>query len=248
MRVTILFLFFVFKFSGFTQDVPPKPKGNPKPVNQFYELFDSREEAYLNEILLSYYDTTGVQIVVVTIATTDGQPIDEYAAWIGEKWGVGKQEEDNGIVMLIAVDDRKVSIQTGYGLDQYLNSYMAKTIIENDMLPYFRKGDYYGGVTSGLSGIFAALGGNYEDENARVGENKKPIGMVVFILLFFLIVVFGRGRGGRGGGPGAFTTGFFLGSMGRGGFGGGGGSSFGGGGFGGFGGGSFGGGGASGGW
>lgn len=251
-------LFLAFTFLSFfalnAMELPEKPKRD-YPVNQYVKIFSEREIRSIDNAILRSFDSTGVEIVVVVVDNTEGMPIDEYAAWIGEKWGVGDKENDNGIVMLIAIDDRKMSLQTGYGIEQFINSYLAKTIITNDITPYFKQQDYYGGVMNGLDSIFAALAGQYQEQNNR-SQKGKPFGMVVFILLFFLIIVFSRGRGGnggRGGGRGvgnALLAGYFLGGMGRGrgGFGGGGSSFGGGGGFGGFGGGSFGGGGASGGW
>lgn len=250
-RIALILVFFSF-ISGFAMDVPEKPLRD-YPVNQYIKLFSERQIASIDNAILQNYDSTGVEIVVVVVDNTSGMPVNEFADWIGEKWGVGDEENDNGIVILISVEDRKMAIQTGYGIEQYINSVIAKAIIENDITPFFKRSDYYGGVMNGLDSIFAALAGNYQEDNNR-GQEGKPFGMVVFVLLFFLIIVFsrgrGNGRGGRGGGGGnALLAGYFLGSMGRGGFGGGGGSSFGGGGgFGGFGGGSFGGGGASGGW
>lgn len=251
-RIVLILLFFS-SISGFSMDVPEKPKRD-YPVNQYVNLFSKREIASIDNAILRNFDTTGVEIVVVVIDNTEGMPVNEFADWIGQNWGVGDKEQDNGIVILISIEDRKMAIQTGYGIEQYINSYLAKTIIDNDITPYFKRSDYYGGVMNGLDSIFAALAGNYQENNNRDQNGKKPFGMIVFVLLFFLIIVFsrgrGNGRGGRGGGGGnALLAGYFLGSMGRsrGGFGGG--SSFGGGGgFGGFGGGGFGGGGASGGW
>ncbi len=248
-RVSIIVLLFTC-ITAFAIEVPEKPLRD-YPVNQYYEIFNKREVASIDNAILRNFDTTGVEIVVVVVQSTDGMPVNDFADWIGQNWGVGDEEQDNGIVILIAVDDRKMAIQTGYGIEQYINSVIAKSIIENDFTPYFKQGDYYSGVLNGLTSIFTALDGNYQENNNRGGKDK-PFGMIVFVLLFFLIIVFsrgrGNGRGGRGGGN-ALLAGYFLGSMGRsrGGFGGG--SSFGGGGgFGGFGGGGFGGGGASGGW
>jgi len=252
-RITLILFLFSF-ISGFSMDVPEKPLRD-YPVNQYIKLFSERQIASIDNVILQNFDTTGVEIVVVVVDNTSGMPVNEFADWIGEKWGVGDNENDNGIVILISVEDRKMAIQTGYGIEQYINSVLAKTIIENDITPFFKRSDYYGGVMNGLDSIFAALDGNYKEDNNRGQDGKRPFGMIVFVLLFFLVIVFGRGRGngrgGRGGGGGnALLAGYFLGSMGRssGGFGGGGSFFGGGGGFGGFGGGGFGGGGASGGW
>jgi len=97
--ITILFI----SLTVMAQDVPDKPLRD-YPVNQFFEIFTKSEQKAIDQMVLLNYDSTGVQIVVVVVETTNGMPVNEYADWIGEKWGVGQKELDNGIVFLIAVN------------------------------------------------------------------------------------------------------------------------------------------------
>ncbi len=194
--------------------------------------------------MLRYTDTTSTEIAVVTVSSLNGEEINLYAAELGQQWGVGRKGKDNGLVLLVAPNERQVAIQNGYGLEEYLTDANSRLIIENYIIPEFKKGDYYAGIEAGTEQVFALLSGNFEGKpNRRSGKRKFPP-LLIFIIIAIIFAVFrnrrGGGRGGyRGGG------GVWIGGMG-GGFGGGGGSF--GGGFGGFGGGSFGGGGASGSW
>ena len=176
------------------------------------------------------------------------------------QWGVGNKEKDNGIVLLAAISDRTITIRTGYGMEGSIPDITAKNIIENDVLPAFREGNYYRGFDEATNSIIKAAAGEYK---APEGYRKKAKGggmslgriIMAFIILMVVLNMFGGG-GGRGGGfmsrrgyRGVGGPVFFPGGFGGGGFGGGGGGfGGGGGGFGGFGGGGGGGGGASGSW
>lgn len=240
------------------QNIPNRPSP-PRLVNDFAEILSKSEEQRLERFLVDYDDSTSTQIVILTIASTEGEDIILYGNEVGEKWGVGQEGKDNGIVLVVAKDDRKVGISVGYGIEEFQNAAYTKRIIDERILPEFRNNDYFGGIIAGVDGIVSVLSGQFENDNPRKSSNnEKASGFVFFLILLIIIIIVSRrgGRGGRGGrrrgGSDAFWTAYWLGSMGsssfgRGGsFGGGGG--FGGGGFGGFGGGSFGGGGASGSW
>ena len=255
-RIAIFLSFiFILNAAWAQDDVPILKKGTL--VNDFYGILSKQESRALDQKLIAYNDTTSTQIVVVIVGTTNGKPINDYADWIGENEGVGNSEDDNGIVFVIAVEDRNTAIETGYGIEQHLNSVLTKSIIENDVLPAFRNNNYYGGINKGVDSIILVLAGKYEGSGSSSNSPKPYLGLIL-ILVFFLFMVFkkggpGSGKGGGGRGMNAGTA-FWLGAMGssafRGGGSGFGGGGFGGsgGGFGGFGGGSFGGGGASGSW
>ena len=203
--------------------------------------------------LVAFDDSTSTQIAVVIIPSLNGNDISEYNVKLGRAWGVGGKEFSNGVVLLIAKNDRKLNIATGYGVEGALPDITAKHIIDDVIVPNFKGDDYYRGIDEGTDAIILAVKGEYKaPENYRKGRGGK-VGNVIFIIV--LILIFLAISGGRGGGGSfmsrrgfaAWTLANMLGSGGRGGGGwsGGGGSS---GGFGGFGGGSFGGGGASGSW
>ena len=213
------------------------------------DILSAATEQRLTAQLQAHEKAGGNQVVVATIESLGGETIETYGVRLGRSWGIGQAEGDNGIVLIIAPNERKVRIEVGYGLEGDIPDAIASNIIQAKILPRFWENDFDGGVTAGVTAIIAALGGEYVFEQQRRGRRSReggfPFGILWIVVMF---VLFGLGRGRRRGLGSGLLWGAMLGgalSSGRGGgFGGGG---FGGGGFGG-GGGSFGGGGASGGW
>ncbi len=247
--------------------IPEKPTEQTS-VYDYINLLPSSERNRLEEKLIRYSDTTSTQIVVAIISSTDGENINYLGAQWGHKWGIGQEKEDNGVLILLAKDDRKIAINTGYGMEHLLTDAMSKRIIERDIIPYFRNNDYAGGLNRGADAIFEVMTGEYQGTR-QSSSNDFPIGFFFFLFIVFIIILIAiskNRRGGNNGGSGgrkqegmSILDAIILSNMGRGSYGGssggglfGGGSSgggFSGGGFGGgFGGGGFGGGGASGGW
>ncbi|HUH27828.1 TPM domain-containing protein [Gelidibacter sp.] len=252
---------------GFSQfNIPEKPSKTTEQtsVYQYIPLLSESQKNSLEQKLIKYSDTTSTQIVIAIISTTQGENINYLGAQWGQKWGIGQEKEDNGILILLARDDRKIAINTGYGTEHLLTDAMSKRIIERDILPYFRQNDYYGGLNRGADAIFEVMTGEYQGTRQNNAEEGIPVGFIFMLFIIFIIIMISISKNNKGGGgPGSKRGGDFsiwdaiiLSNLGRGGFGGGGRSSgggfgggFGGGGFGGgFGGGGFGGGGASGGW
>ena len=198
----------------------------------------------LSRQLEAHENAGGNQVVVATVQSLGGDSIESYGVDLGRAWGIGQQGEDNGIILLVAPAERDVRIEVGYGLEGDLPDAIASAIINMDILPRFRQGDFDGGVAAGVTSIISALGGEYVvREPPRQQRDRRgggAFGLIWLVLIGFF--VFRRGGGLLGG----LLLGSVLGSVARDahGFGGGAGGGFGGG-FGG-GGGSFGGGGASG--
>ena len=218
---------------------PPK-----RLVSDYSDILSSKEEAYLEKLLLDYADTTSTQIAIITVETTGGDNINLITAEIAAHWKIGQRGKDNGCLILVASGDREISIQNGYGLEPYLTDFTSKQIIENDILPEFKAGSYFKGLVAGSDAIFEVLNGTYEGKGGRSSGNrtrKKNFGKLLVIILVLIMRFKLRGNGVYGTGTfiGGTRSGYTMG--GSGGF-----TSRGG--FGGFGGGGFGGGGASGGW
>lgn len=215
-------------------------------VNDFTGTLTSQQRSALEKTLQQFDKETSTQLVVLMINSLEGYPIDMYAYEVAEKNKIGRSGKDNGVLLLIAKGDKKMRIEVGYGLEGALPDAMASSIIRNEIAPYFKRGDYYKGIISGLRAIVQAVQGEYVNENKENPAEKKGYGFIFYIIMFILFAFFSRGRGG---GLGTLLLMGGLGAMG-GGRSSGGGFGGGGGGFGGFsgGGGGFGGGGASGGW
>jgi uncharacterized protein len=249
------------------KDFPPMPSP-PRLVNDLAHTMSADEISKLEQKLLDFEKTTSTQISVVTIRNLGGYEVDQYAVELASRWGVGTKSKSNGVLVLAAIDDHKINISTGYGLEGALTDAMCGRIIRNEMVPEFKAGNYYEGFSKASDAIIAATKGEYTaDPQTASKGGKRSIGgiiIMIIILIIFLSKIGGGGGGnymsgrGRRSGLGSAILGGLLGNaLGRG-FGGGGGGNWGsgggfgggsgGGGFGGFGGGGFGGGGASGSW
>ncbi len=256
MRKTIIaLLLIILSAAGFAQDFPAKPN---KLVNDYTGTLSAEQIQHLEQKLVAFDDSTSIQVAIAVLKSVGEYDINEYALELGRKWGVGTKGKDNGVMIVVALGDRKISIQTGYGVEGVLPDMYTRRIIDNDIKPHFKAGDYFGGLDAGTDAIISVTKGEYKNDKSKVTRNGKG-GSAVFIVIIIVIVVIillrrGGGHGGGGqiiGGRGVANALFWSMLLGGGrssGGGGWGGGSSGGGGFGGFGGGSFGGGGSSGSW
>lgn len=259
MNRFLLFVLSVLAFSfSFGQDFPERSKP-PKLVEDFAKILGDREELILEKKLVAYNNSTSTQIAVVTINSLNGNDIADYSFRLGEEWGIGGKGMDNGVLILVALKDRKMFIATGYGMEGVIPDALAKRIVENYMKPNFRNKNYYKGIDEATSVIMGLASGEFTAD--QIGRRKIGFNRLIFpllIIIFFIVISYSRFRSVRGshmaGSNLSFLSFLFLmsamggrGSRGYGNFSSGSGS-FGGGGFGGFGGGSFGGGGAGGSW
>ncbi|MEI6264031.1 MAG: TPM domain-containing protein [Sphingobacteriia bacterium] len=254
-KILFLLLFSVFGVFAIAQNVLPKPNP-PRLVYDAAGVLSAEQVAILEQKLVALDDSTSNQIAVVLIKTLDGAAIEDYAQKLFREWGIGNKKTNNGVLILAAIDDRKMWITVGYGLEGAIPDITASSIYRNEMVPAFKEQNYYRGIDNAINALSKAAVGEY-----KVKREKKPSGgkggsVITFLfILFVVLMIVGRGGGSGGGGMmsrrGAGNIAEAIlwssllggGNRGGGGFGGGGG-----GGFGGFGGGSSGGGGAGGGW
>lgn len=230
-------------------------------------LLDPQTEAALTTRLADLESRTGDQLVVVTLNGLQDYEIEDYGYRLGRHWGIGQSENDSGALLIVAPNERKVRIEVGYGLEPVLTDALSNQIIQNEILPPFRRGDFSDGITAGVDAIITQLTLDPAEAQARAAEAAPseaeapvvPAIVIAIVFLFFFLALLGgmgrrgRRRGRRRGidpvliwGASEILSSAARGSRSGGGWGGSGRS----GGFGGFsgGGGSFGGGGASGGW
>jgi uncharacterized protein len=243
-KFLLLFLFLLASsYPVFAAQHWPSPTGN---FNDFAHVVPTNQAQALENLLAAIRQKTGVQIAVVTFPSVEGGDVAGAAVDLFHVWGIGQKEKDNGLLILLSIQDRKDWIEVGYGLEATVTDGDTGTIRRNSMEPSFKKGNFGEGLTNGVLQLARLIGydaGNnpvppqiqYEQGGGGLGFLGK---FVIFIIIFILLSVINRrGRGGFWGG------GFYGGGgWGGGGFGGGGG------GFGGFGGGSSGGGGSGGSW
>lgn len=258
-------LFIVLLIFGLTTtaaaQIPEQPNP-PRLVNDLAGIFTSEEQMQLEQFLVEFNDSTSNQILIVTVKDLGGLDKTDFAYQIGHAWKVGQAKLNNGLVILIKPKNEtkgEVMIATGYGLEGSLPDAVCKRIVENEMIPYFRENNYFGGVVKALSVIVPVAKGEYKYAVKKKKSKGNALGglvaLIVVFSIFMLISRRGRKNGSfnsHGGSGSDLMTMIFLSSLfGRsnhggswGGFSGGGGSDS----FGGFGGGDFGGGGAGGSW
>jgi len=236
MKKTLYILLSFIFMSGvsFAANKWPTPQGY---VNDLANVIPADQSQTLEAFLTEVEQKTGAQISVVTTPSVEGADIDGAAVDLFKTWGIGKKGKDDGILILTSIQDHRVRIEVGYGLEAVVTDGQAGSIIRQYITPYFKQGDYGQGLTQGAAAVaqlVATSEGVTLDEQLQqpVSDdndgNGSWIKIVIFIVLFILFSILNNRRGFWGGG-----------GFGRGG---------GGGGFGGFGGGGSGGGGASGGW
>lgn len=234
---------------GFAEANFPEPIGF---VNDFANILTDSEEAALTEIAERVEGDTTAEMAIVTVQTVQPLSIEEYSVRLFEKWGIGKKGKDNGVLLLVAVEDRAVKIEVGYGLEGVLPDGLCGEIIRKFIIPEFKMGRFGSGIIAGVSEIASVVSGKKVDYGGVHGAEPEIVGKIkgfvqsvmilffiaIFVLIGLLQAFFPRRRrwSTRSGSSS-------WGSSSGGGFG-----SFGGGGFGGFGGGGSGGGGAVGRW
>ena len=130
-------------------------------MNDLAGVLSPEQEAALERKLVAYDDSTSNQIAVVLVPTLNDYPIEEYALALYRKWGIGNKKTNNGILILAAIEDRKIRIEAGYGLEGAVPDITANQIITNDIAPSFRSGDYYDGIDKATNSIMAAAAGEY---------------------------------------------------------------------------------------
>lgn len=265
LRQWLLFLLvFVTSYMAVAANkVFPDPPNPPRLVNDYANMLSSGEQQQLENKLVSFDRTTSTQITIVTITDLGGYDVSDYTIQLFNRWKIGQAGKNNGVLLLVSLNDRKAWITTGKGLEGVLTDAKTSRIFRNELKPAFKAGDYFGGLNQTVDAIIEVTKGEYKADK-KSKDDGIPIAAVIIIIIFILFIIKMTGGGGRGGnrrggymssgGLGDIATGMIIGNLlngGRGGSSWGGGSDWGGGGgggFGGFGGGSSGGGGAGGGW
>lgn len=226
MKKIILFLALLFPLLTSAQLAIPEVWGT-----RIHDEAKILTPAFINELeqlLQLHEDSTSNQLAILIIPTLNDEPIEDYTLRVAEKWKLGQEAKDNGALLFIALNDRKVRIEVGEGLEGVLPDAISNQIIRNELAPYFRQDNYEGGIRAAITSMIRAIGGEYEAEST-LGNRRKGRGGSVWgtLIILFIIIIISRIRGGgnhRGGGwsSGAgWYGGGFSGGGGGGGFGGG---------------------------
>lgn len=252
-KITTTLVLIFIAFQAFVQ-LPSPIRG--KILNNFSStgILSSDEEDKLETELENFEKSTSNEIAVIIVDDINNMEPWEYATKIGAEWGVGKEKEDNGIVLLIKPTKenggRQVFIAVGRGLEGAIPDMATNDIVQNELLPNFKEGKYFEGIEAALNVLEKLSKGEYD--YAQYHDKDKPdgfwVGFLVVIVIIIIVIIIIKKGGNNGGGFGSGRGGFFIVNGGWGGSSWGGGSSGGSSGFGGFGGGDFGGGGSGGSW
>lgn len=256
MIKSILALFLMLSTSTIFAQELPAPMDPPRLVNDFAGLLNQNEVAMLETKLRSYHDTTSTQVYIVIVNDLLGYDKSDYAFRLGEKWGIGQKNKNNGALILVKPksgrEKGEAFIAIGYGLEDVIPDITANHIVDLEMIPYFKENQYYQGFDAATTTIINLAKGKFTSDqyNKRKGSGGGN-GAIIFIIIIIVLSLIFRGNsntrgktmgsnlpfwlalgmlssGSRGGGFGGFSSG--SGGFGGGGFGGGGGGSFGGGG------------------
>lgn len=240
---TMIFRFLIF-FLAITLSAQAQvalPEHGGQWVHDQANVLSASTKSELESILKYERDSTSNQIAVLIVPSLEGESMEDFSLRVAEKWQIGQKKKDNGVLMLIAINDKKMRIETGYGLEGVLTDALSSRINRNEMAPYFRTGDFDNGVKAGVMAIIQSIKGEYVNEEPvqqtrRRSKKSSPL-FTILIILAIIIISSRRRKGGGGGGGGYWTAAAAGALLGRG-FGGssgswgggGGGSDFGGGG------------------
>lgn len=189
-RLLIIFSLVLFLAAGFSARAyynPGKPAGF---VNDYTGTLNSEQVSALENKLNQFNATTTNEISVVIINSLKGDTIENFAVKLFADWGIGKAKQDNGVLLLVAMEDRKMRIETGYGLEGALPDATAYQIITKTLTPAFKNSDYYGGLDRATDDIIAVTKGEYQADNtAAAGDNFGVLKKMDFELVIFLIII-----------------------------------------------------------
>jgi uncharacterized protein len=184
-------------------------------VTDLAGLLTADQEAALEALMQSYKVGSRHEIALLTVPSLDGEPPERFALEVGRTWGVGREGENDGALLLVAVAERKVRIEVGRGLEGTLTDSISGRIIRDVIAPPFKQGRYYEGLRAGVEAMHAAAGGDYGALPPPSRRGRSGGGSSMILLVFVAILLFNllrHGGGGRGGGLGWLLLGTLLGS------------------------------------
>lgn len=199
MRLRFVILILILPCFAFAQRSIPEHGGIW--VHDEARVLSAETVRYLEHQLQAHRDSTSNQIAVYIIPSLDGEDIDDYANRVFSKWQLGQKGKDNGVLLLVELQEKRVRIEVGYGLEGVLTDLMSSRINRNEIAPRFRTGDYDGGIRAGVSAIIQVIRGEYVNEDPKPRRKSKKGSSLITTLIVLLVVIFlSRRRGGRGGG------------------------------------------------
>lgn len=184
-RFFVVIASLIFAVRIFAATGIPAPAGH---VNDFASILSAEEKQSIEQTLVSYRESSGNEIAVALITSLQGDTIEEKAVRLFEEWKIGKNDTDNGVLFLAAINDRKMRIEVGYGLEPLLTDGEAGEIIRNVIAPEFKNNQYAGGITAGVAAIQRELSGE-ATESSSTSEGSDDIPANIAVIIVFIVIV-----------------------------------------------------------
>lgn len=173
-------------------------------VNDYAGMISAPVKADLETKLKQFEAAESTQIVILTVQSLKGDPIEDFSIKVAEAWKIGQKGKDNGVLLIVSKDDHKVRIEVGYGLEGKLTDLMAGRIVRDEIVPAFKAGQFDQGFTNGVSAIISTAHGEYKGKPKTEGNGDKPSMSLLFIIFAVIYVIYQIFRrffwGGLGGG------------------------------------------------
>ena len=184
----LIFLLTAFSFASWADDFPER---SLTIVTDYTNTLSTEEQQSLERKLVVFNDSTSSQVAVVILSSLGNYDISEYAVQLYNKWGIGQKEQNNGVLILVAKEDRKVFITTGYGMEGVLPDALCKRIVNNDMLPNFKAGNYYEGIDAAVNSIMSIVKREYTADDYLKGKKEKIpwFGILLAIIIFIIVII-----------------------------------------------------------
>jgi uncharacterized protein len=169
------------------EDFPPQSKNI---VTDYTNTLSSGEREALEQKLTAFNDSTSSQVAIVIMGSVGNYDIADYSVQLYNRWGIGQKEKNNGVLILVAKDDRKVWITTGYGMEGVFPDALAKRVVNNHLLPNFKEGNYYEGLDEAVNAIMSIVKGEYTGDKTNNKKEKVPVfGILLALFIFFIVIV-----------------------------------------------------------
>src|SRR5258708_6124926 len=199
----VLFLALLVPLLAWAAEIPPLKAR----VTDLTGTLSAQQKSALEQSLAEFETRKGAQIAVLMVPTTQPETIEQYAVRVFESWKLGRKGVDDGVLLVVAKDDRKVKIETGYGLEGILPDAIGKRIVEDDIIPRFKQGDFYGGIRAGVERIMRVVEGEklpppasartHPEARRHLGAWFIPLVIVMLLAGRIMRAIFGRFVGPR---------------------------------------------------
>jgi uncharacterized protein len=198
LRIQFTLLFLLVAFVSLAEKAVPEHGG--RWVHDEAHVLSPGTIAELEAILKAHRDSTSNQIAVLIIPSLEGEDIEGYALRVAEQWKIGQKDRDNGVLFLIALQDKRMRIEVGQGLEGVLTDAMSGRINRNEVAPHFRQGDYDGGVKAAVVAIIKVIKGTYVNDHPVRAKRGGRSPWLTIVVVIIVLIVLSRRRGGGGGG------------------------------------------------